>query len=209
MHASVTGACRTRFAQHPGLGQSFGVAMRSANGWFAAAITTSSSCSQGWIARSVVCGPSMKPTSTSKPATAAITSAVLPMRSRTGLPGRACDQRATIAGSRYSPMVKLAATRSGAPCAAPSRPCSSPARSSKACARGSSARPFSLSTRRRPTRSNSAAPSAASRSASALLAADCERATRSAAARVLPARAVATNTASWRSVIRGVCGSAD
>ncbi len=37
-----------------------------------------------------------------------------------------------------------------------------------------------------------------SRSASALLAADCERATRSAAARVLPSRAVATNTSSWR-----------
>ena len=86
--------------------------------------------------------------------------------------------------------------RGGAPVA--NRPCSSPPGRAGRSRPGSSARPFSLSTRRRPTRSNSGASSAASSSASAALAADCERATRSAAPRVEPARAVATKTSSWR-----------
>ena len=46
------------------------------------------------------------------------------------------------------------------------------------------------------------AEAASSSAASAVLAADCERATRSAAARVEPARAVATKTSSWRRVRR-------
>jgi hypothetical protein len=54
----------------------------------------------------------------------------------------------------------------------------------------------------RRTRSNKAPPSVASSSAIAELAADCERATRSAAERVEPARTVATKTSSWRSPTR-------
>ena len=111
-------------------------------------------------------------------------------------------QRAINPGSRYSPIVKLEAMRSGAGGSRVKSDCSSPAWSSSEIVKGRRARPFSLTTRRRPTRSNSGAPSALSSAASAVLAADCDRATRSAAARVEPVRAKAANTSSWRSVRR-------
>ena len=61
---------------------------------------------------------------------------------------------------------------------------------------------MSLSTRRVPTRSNRRASSTASSSLSAALVADCDSATRSAAADVLPASATAVKMASWRKVMR-------
>ena len=61
---------------------------------------------------------------------------------------------------------------------------------------------MSLSTSRVPTRSNSRASSTASSSLSAALVADCDSATRPAAAAVLPASATAVKMASWRRVIR-------
>jgi len=100
-------------------------------------------------------------------------------------------------------MVVLAPTRNddGAPPGPNSR--SMPAApSSTARAWGSRPRPVSLSTRRVPTRSNRRAPSCASSSLRAALVADCDRATRSAAAVVLPASATAVKTPSWRKVIR-------
>ena len=174
-----------------------------ASGWAGAATITSSSLSQGRTRSSGwVCGPSIKPTSTSRPTTAVITVLVLPMARRTGLCGCRAFHCAINGGSRYSPIVRLAAMRSAARCGVANKPCSSPACSSWVMAPGSKARPFSLSTRRRPMRSNNSAPRVASSSASAALAADCERATRTAAARVEPSRAVATKTSSWRSVRR-------
>jgi hypothetical protein len=105
-------------------------------------------------------------------------------------------------------MVRLAATRSGAAWAPVNRCSVSAAWSSSEAALGSRARPFSLSSRRRRTRSNSVTPSVDSSSAIAALAADCERATRSAPERVEPVRAVATNTSSCRKVTRSRWGSA-
>lgn len=99
-----------------------------------------------------------------------------------------------------SPAIALAASRSDAAWAAVNRASVSTACSRIPAARGSRARPFSLMTSFLPTRSKSCAPSTASSSPSALLAADCEREISSAAARVVPPRATAANTSSWRSV---------
>ena len=177
-------------------------AVRPASGWPGAATITSSSSSQGRTTRSGwVCGPSMKPTSTSNPATAAITSLVLPMRSCTGLAG--WPSRST---ARYQLGQQVFADREAGGdaqrrrvFAAEKPPAARPPARAAHGARGSSARPFSLSTSRRPTRSNSATPSAVSSSASdaagrRLRARDAVGGRRACE----PPRAVATNTSSWR-----------
>jgi len=62
---------------------------------------------------------------------------------------------------------------------------------SKVRASGSNARPWPLSTSRRPTRSNNASPSRLSSSLSAALTADCDKPMASPAAVVVPASAMA------------------
>ena len=71
----------------------------------------------------------MKPTSASSPVTASSTSLVLPIARCTALCGCASFHCAIRPGSRYSPIVRLAATRKGAACSAVNSACSSAARS--------------------------------------------------------------------------------
>ncbi|MNN56929.1 hypothetical protein D3C81_1718890 [compost metagenome] len=69
---------------------------------------------------------------------------------------------------------------------------------SSARASGSRARPWPLSTSRRPTRSNSARPNRLSNSLKAALTADCDKPMVSPAAVVVPASAMAEKICSWR-----------
>ena len=101
-----------------------------------------------------------------------------------------------------SPIVMLAASRSGVACSPLNNCSTSTACSTREAARGSKVRPFSFSTRPRPIRSNSGTPSADSSSARAPLTADCERESHSAATRVEPPRAIATKNSSWRTLRR-------